>query len=617
MAEYDSFFNKALSYYEDRNYRLAEPLFLRCYEYYEKTEEVNKSYISLEYYLTILARTDRLSFNHFKRINKLLEYAKSKDSKKSISLCYDLLGRLYFDSGNIEEAMGYLEKNERLLIELNDLQNLVKNLENQGLIFYSQALYEKVLEKYTLAIKICNENNYNDELSNIYGNLALTYKHLNNPEKVIEYYDKSMELLQYAKDPEVKASIISNFTFIIDTKESDSSIIIKHFGDLIEYCEEYNLFGSKVMILMNYSEFLILNDKIPEAEEKINEAVELCQKYNLELENAMLSTTLAKILIGKGEKAKVISSIKESISIAKKHNNFNVIISNYKFLGEFYKKEEKYYDSYRNYNQALRYYQYISDNIISIDLREQYRKNYEYLPKIIDEINNLIESGNVILNLNEMQSIQDSSKDACKAVDIRYRDLQKEDCIKIIEKQKKIINNVKGKQLENDTRELMRRRDHYKINTTGKDWSLEYDEKKTLLENKCHKDERTNTLEIDVYGKKKVGDNKHYILGECKFKNQPITINNIKCFIIKANIIANDITRNYKKKHNQEPLFHLIIASLGEFPDHYDINELVDTYWKLPKSRLIDVEFIDFNDFTSLLKQHDIDLRFYVDIKTL
>lgn len=617
MAEYDSFFNKALSYYEDRNYRLAEPLFLKCYEYYEKTEEVNKSYISLEYYLTILARTDRLSFNHFKRINKLLEYAKSKDSKKSISLCYDLLGRLYFDSGNIEKAMGYLEKNERLLIELNDPQNLVKNLENQGLIFYSQALYEKVLEKYTLAIKICNENNYNDELSNIYGNLALTYKHLNNPEKVIEYYDKSMELLQYAKDPEVKASIISNFTFIIDTKEFDSSIMIKHFEDLIEYCEEYNLFGSKVMILMNYSEFLILNDKIPEAEEKINEAVELCQKYNLERENAMLSTTLAKILIGKGEKAKVISSIKESILIAKKHNNFNVIISNYKFLGEFYKKEEKYYDSYRNYNQALRYYQHISDNINSIDLREQYRKNYEYLPKIIDEINNLIESGNVILNLNELQNIQDSSKDACKAADIRYRDLQKEDCIKIIEKQNKIINNVKGKQLENDTRELMRRRDHYKINTTGKDWSLEDDEKKTLLENKCHKDERTNTLEIDVYGKKKVGDNKHYILGECKFKNQPITINGIKCFIIKANIIANDITRNYKKKHNQEPLFHLIIVSLGEFPDHYDINELVDTYWKLPKSRLIYVEFIDFNDFTSLLKQHDIDLRFYVDIKTL
>lgn len=610
-------FNKALSFYEDRNYKIAEPLFLRCYQYYEKTKELNKSYISLEYYLTILGRTDRLSFNHFKLINKLLEFAKSKDNKNSISLCYDLLGRLYFDSGNIQKAMEYLEKNERLLIELNDPLNLVKILENQGLIFYYQALYEKVLEKYSLAIKICNENNYNDELSNIYGNLSLTYKHLNNPEKVIEYYEKSMELLQYTKDPEVKASVISNFTFIFETKGFEPSIIIRHFENLIEYCEEYNLFGTKVMILMNYSEFLIINDKIPEAEEKIKEAVELCHKYNLEIENAMLSTTLAKILIGKGEKAKVISSVRESILIAKKHKNFNVIISNYKFLGEFYKKEEKFYESYRNYNQALSYYQYISDNIISIDLRENYRKNYEYLPKIIDDINNLIESGNVTLNLTELQSIQESSKNACRAADIRYRDLQKEDCIKIIKKQNLIINNVKGKQLENDTRELMRRRDHYVIKTTGKDWNLEVDEKKTLLENKCQKDETTNTLEIDVYGKKRVGDNKHYILGECKFKSQPITINDIKCFIIKANIIANDITRNYKKKHNQEPFFHLIIVSLGEFPNQYNKKELLEKNWKLPKNRLIDVEFINFDDFTSLLKQHDIDLRFYKDIKTI
>ncbi len=217
----------------------------------------------------------------------------------------------------------------------------------------------------------------------------------------------------------------------------------------------------------------------------------------------------------------------------------------------------------------------------------------------------------------ELQSIQNSSKDACKTADVQYKDLQKEDCIEIIKKQNKIINNVKGKQLENDTRELMRKRDHFDIIATGKDWSLEADEIKTLLENHCQKDESTTTIEIDIYGKEKVGDNKHYILGECKFKSQPITINEIKCFIIKANIIANDITNNYKKKHNQEPMFYLIIVSLGGFPEQLYLKELLKKNWKLPKSRLKVVELIDFDDFTSLLKKHDIDLRFYVDIETL
>ncbi len=235
------------------------------------------------------------------------------------------------------------------------------------------------------------------------------------------------------------------------------------------------------MVLMNYSEFLINKDKIPEAEEKIIEALKLCQKYNLNIEKAKLSTTLAKILIGKEQKAKAISSIRESILIAKKYNNINTIISNYKFLGEFYKKEENFNESYRNYNQALRYYAQISDNIISIDIREQFRKNFEYLPKIIDEINELIETGNVVLNLNELQNIQNSSKDACKLAYLQYQDLPKEDFIEIIKEQNKIINNVKGKLLENDTRELMRRKEYFDIITTGKDWSLGVDEMLILI----------------------------------------------------------------------------------------------------------------------------------------
>lgn len=617
MTKYDRILKKALKLYEERNYKNAEVLFLKCYKFYEKKGDQLKAYLSLEYYLTILARTDRLSFRCHDLIVKLLNFAISKNNDNTVSLSYDLLGRLFFDSGNISKSVEYLEENEKILNKLNDSKNLVKNLENQALIFYSQSLYEKALEKLSIAIKICIEHNYNDELSNIYGTLAITHKHLNNPEKVVEYYKKSLELLAYAKDPEVKASVISNYTFIFDINEIDFGKVIQHFEKLIEYCEDYNLFGTKVMVLMNYCEFLINNEKIAEAEEKIREALELCQKYNLNIEKAILSTTSAKILIGKGKKAKAISSIRESISIAKEHNNINILITNYKFLGQFYKEEENFYESYRNYSQALNYYQQISDKIISINLREQFRKKFENLPKIIEEINELIESGHLMLNLNELQNIQDSSENACIAADFQYKDLQKEDCIEIIKKQKEIIDNVKGKQLENDSRELLRRRDHFDIIPTGKDWSLEADEIKTLMENNCQEDKNTTTIEIDIYGKKKVGDNKHYILGECKFKNQSITIDELKCFIIKANIIANDITKNYKKKHNQEPMFYLFIVSLGGFPDQSNLKELLNENWKLPMSRLMDVELIDFDDFTSLLKNHDIDLRFYKDIERL
>ena len=85
---------------------------------------------------------------------------------------------------------------------------------------------------------------------------------------------------------------------------------------------------------------------------------------------------------------------------------------------------------------------------------------------------------------------------------------------------------------------MVRREMGYNIEDSGKNWSIEEQELKLLVENNCYKDYSNKSIEVDIFGSKVVNDTLVYVLGECKFRNREMKLTDIKCFLIKSNIIA-------------------------------------------------------------------------------
>ncbi len=180
---------------------------------------------------------------------------------------------------------------------------------------------------------------------------------------------------------------------------------------------------------------------------------------------------------------------------------------------------------------------------------------------------------------------------------------------------KNLINTVKGQILETDSRKIFRREHHYSILDSGKNWKINNDEVSILLNEDCQKNSKTQSIEIDIFGEKTESNRPLYIFGECKNRIKKITRNEIKCFIIKSNIIASYLLKFHEIQTQSIPLFHLIIVSLKGFPEKKTIKLLLKKYWRLPQNRILNrsIELIDKTRFIELLKKNNIPSKIYVE----
>jgi len=181
---------------------------------------------------------------------------------------------------------------------------------------------------------------------------------------------------------------------------------------------------------------------------------------------------------------------------------------------------------------------------------------------------------------------------------------------------KNLIDIAKGQLLETDSRKAFRREYHYRISDSGKNWKINRRQIDYLIKENCQKDPNTKSIEIDIFGEKDLNDRKIYILGECKNRVKPISENEMKCFIIKASIIANHLMRYHELQTQNMPLFHLVVISLKGFARKNIIKSLFRKYWKLPKNRALkgSIDLIDKDPYIKLLKKNNISSKFYEEL---
>ena len=409
-----------------------------------------------------------------------------------------------------------------------------------------------------------------------------------------------MEHFDDVKDPLVKAEILNNISSPAFYSEKNSNEISHYLKQLLDFYNEHKIFNQKVKTLRNLAGILTHKGKHTEAIEYLNEALELSTKYNDQVDIAYTLNNFGLVFFNSKNYGLALQNLINSIKVAKKFGIFPLIISGYKSLGEIYKVQGSYEKSYRNFREAMDYYKNISDKISSIEQRDQFRECYQDLPKIIKELNSLIESKEFQIKLDDVISLQNASIKACQEADKQYPNLI--DCE--LSELKRIVKELLQDRLETDSRNLLYKRDKYDIRGTSFEFQLTLEQIDFLFDKKCLKDKRSKTIEIDIYGFK--NQEEDFILGECTTASLSKISKKVHCFIQKVNIIAEYQIKHHEKIKKNPPKFHLVIISLKNFPPDEVLDRIIRENLVIKPNRIIKIEYINFNTFYQLLKQCNI-----------
>ncbi len=412
-------FNKAKAFFSDYNYKEAEPLLLKCYHYYKGRNQLKKAYEALELYINILIK---VGYNQkaLPKVNELLEYSIKTKNKKYEAIAYGSKGIINKSLGDFDKSLEFTKKAKKLFKELY-FDDLLKVYFNIGNTYYFQGNYESSLNNYKKAEKICIENKILKSFSGIYQVISFCYLALNNSDKFREYSGKVFEYLNYVNDPQRQAEILNNLTIPTFFRDETSETLRKFLLKLLEDCNEHNLNNQKVKTLRNLAGISITQGKHAEAKKYFDQALDICKALHYEIDIAYIHNNLGLMYYKEGRLENVIQAMKKSINLSKKYNIVPLIIDGHKLLGKIYKKEKVYDKSYHHYREALDCYQRISGEISSIEQKEQFHILYRYLPKIIKELNNLIDSRDVKTELEELISIQNILKEICSSANKQFK----------------------------------------------------------------------------------------------------------------------------------------------------------------------------------------------------
>ncbi|MFX1395782.1 MAG: tetratricopeptide repeat protein [Promethearchaeota archaeon] len=611
--QYENDLMKARKLISEGNYQRAKPLFLKVYKFYKKKKHLARAFYALEGFLDILLQTGGI-LDHLSKLDELYNYGMEIGDTQIQSSALYYKG-LAFKHVDLKKAENFFLEYLQIAHKLKDYYKIVIGLLNVGYVYQSQGYYEKALDLFLKAKELCFKYDLKKLFSSVFGALGLIHKYFQQYKKFDEYYELALDYIEYVDDPRAIAIIISNSLAKVSVSELDDKKLLK-IERLLDYCDQYNLNEVKTAILTNLGNYYISNGEIEKGKNLLEQASILSDKFELITEKIDILHSLGFYSIKNRDFIKSIAYFQESIPLAKKLRNQFQLIRAYKALGLIYKEKEDFHESYRNYTQALFSYQAISKQFISVELRESFEKVFLDLPEIINEINCLLESRRIKPNIIELEKSKKISIESCKEATNKFENLSREELIHQIKRFSKNIDSIKGDLLENDARLLFEKRDYYKMDLTGPNWELEPSEINVLYDENCLRDKNSKTIELDLKGEKLISGIAQYILGEAKYRNKPINNKEIKCFLLKANVIASHLAKVYQKEHGREPSFHLIIVSLGGFPKEHQVDEFVSKFWKLPKNRIANrrVELIAGKDFVKYLKENNISSKNYRNI---
>lgn len=622
MAKYDikiqknyaKLLNKGDELHKNRNFEKAANIYLRVYKFFKKNKnepifveilkKVTDCLFGLENYEEAL-----------KYLKEILEISKKIKNYSLMASTLSDIGLVYKEFYDINKAKPFFIQAHKIYKDLGDNLNIVTTFIQLAIVDSLQGFLEESIKKLTEARDIAIKFGFSKELGIIYDNLASIYLRFGKFEEFKENYLLLVDVTERNKDPQ-HLSIFLNNTMVWFSQLQMIDDEFELLSMNLEICETHNLIGSKITCLTNFSRYYSRKGNFAEAKDFLDQAYKLAEESNLTNEKIGVFNGFGLLYREKGEFNKALNYYSKSLNMSKRFQDIFMVIENYKIIAKINQNLDNFSEAYRNYTETLKGYYKISKSIKNLKMREKFKQNYEYIPELIDEINAILESKKIHVKISEQERLHGFSRELCHEIAIE-NELDKSECIEKVLRMKEIIDNNKGNTLENDARELCRRIYNIDIATTSKEWKIDYNQVAYLYDVGCLKDKSTQSLEIDIYGENNTKNMKYILLGECKAKNKPMSNKEIFCFVMKANLIGEGISKSFRNdsSKNHELNFQFIIISLGGFsiddPEqifNQNCNSLIKKF---------KIELFDLDRFIKCLKQNKINPKFYNDLKSI
>ncbi|HAH59468.1 MAG TPA: hypothetical protein DCL86_15090 [Bacteroidales bacterium] len=277
-----------------------------------------------------------------------IKMSKKADFTEGLIFNYRLLGNLYYQVYNYEEAIHSYDQCITLSLPRNDSATIRECYLNKGVIYFTQGLNNKALDYFLIALNYSKNLDKEKEYNNIGAVFFIEQEY----EEAYNYYNKALEIFM-KKGDKYGISVANN-----------------NIGDVFKMMEKYDA------ALIYYNKVLSVSDSLinPELEaiclnnigivkEMMNDGDSAIYYYSKGLEKAellndqiLITRTLSLIgnfLFEKGSYAKAKSYLKRAFDLSRDFVIYEDMSNTSKLLQMIYEKDGNFKEAYHYANMHI------------------------------------------------------------------------------------------------------------------------------------------------------------------------------------------------------------------------------------------------------------------------
>ncbi len=139
-----------------------------------------------------------------------LKISEQNALKNHIASELNNIGLVYYSQGEYVQCLGYYNQSINILRETGDSMKIAQSLMNTGIVYQKQGIYDKATTLLLEAAKYFEKSNRFPQLSSCYNTIANTQSDLGYYSESLKYHFKALEIRRKYGDSTVVASSLNN-----------------------------------------------------------------------------------------------------------------------------------------------------------------------------------------------------------------------------------------------------------------------------------------------------------------------------------------------------------------------------------------------------------------------
>lgn len=221
-------------------------------------------------------------------------------------------------------------------------------LNNIGVVYFDLGSYETALEYYLKSLDLVEELNDKSGTANALNNIGIVYYEWKNMEKALEYYQKSMRLEEELDNEQGVADSYNNIG-IIYSDWDQNELAISYYEKALEIYKRYNNWEGEANIKNNIGESMADLSKYDEAHKFLSESLAIELKLGKGTGLAQSYFAIAEVYYSMNDYTRALENNNLSYAIADSIGLNNIKMDNAELFYKIYEKKG-------NYGNSLQYF---------------------------------------------------------------------------------------------------------------------------------------------------------------------------------------------------------------------------------------------------------------------